>query len=161
MPTPPPLQSNQVVQQSPTGDIISSPVQMNKTKTALANMLSNRLSANNGPTMVQLAPSTDATQVVEPSAAGTLRMMTAQHNSSAPPGQQQFTIDPNVQQQQQQPPVPPPQFQRIQLQPANIVGQKPIAQANMIVTTQKIYTDGINDQVRHRNFFCSLFEIKK
>lgn len=126
---------------------------MNKTKTALANMLSNRLSANNGATM-QMQP-TDATQVVEPSAAGTLRMMTAQHNSSASPGQQQFTIDPNA----QPPPPPPPQFQRIQLQPANSVGQKPLAQANMIVTAQKIYPDNINDQVRSKfQFSCQNFQ---
>lgn len=48
--------------------------QMNaKTKTALANMLSSRLGGNNAPI---------PEQSVEPSAAGTLRMMTAQHNAS-------------------------------------------------------------------------------
>ena len=48
--------------------------QMNaKTKTALANMLSSRLGGNNVPI---------PEQSVEPSAAGTLRMMTAQHNAS-------------------------------------------------------------------------------
>lgn len=126
-------------------------MQMNKTKTALANMLSNRLSANNGGAAMQIQ-SGDATQVVEPSAAGTLRMMTAQHNSSTPPGQQQqqqFTIDPNAQAAPLPPPQQPhpPQFQRIQLQPAGAVGQKPIGQGNMIVTAQKIYPDGMNDQV--------------
>lgn len=133
---------------------------MNKTKTALANMLSNRLSnnsnTNNGVAMPMQAAD------VEPSAAGTLRMMTAQHNSSAqqplpppPTGpqqlQQQFSMDPTIVNvnalppQQVQPP-PPHQFQRIQLQPANTVGQKPIAQANMIVTTQKIYPDQMAEQ---------------
>lgn len=132
---------------------------MNKTKTALANMLSNRLSnsVNNGVAMPMQPGDGSTVQGVEPSAAGTLRMMTAQHNSSAPgpplpsaPGQQQFPIDPNAhvpppQQQQQQPlPRSPHQFQRIQLQPNNL--QKPIGQTNMIVTTQKIYPDTMNDQ---------------
>lgn len=58
------------------------PVQMNKTKTALANMLSNRLSNNGSVNAV-----TD--QTVEPSAAGTLRLMTAQHNAALNVGLQQ------------------------------------------------------------------------
>jgi PAX-interacting protein 1 len=48
----------------------------NKTKTALANMLSNRLSGN-GNVVVPIVEQ----NMVEPSAAGTLRMMTAQHNA--------------------------------------------------------------------------------
>lgn len=52
-------------------------MQANKTKTALANMLSNRLGNNGGvSSMQEVAP--------EPSAASTLRLMTAQHNQ---PGQ--------------------------------------------------------------------------
>lgn len=50
--------------------------QMNKTKTALANMLSNRLSNNGG------SASIVAETPVEPSAAGTLRLMGAQHNAA-------------------------------------------------------------------------------
>lgn len=108
---------------------------MNKTKTALANMLSNRLSnsgANGAPMPMQ---TTDGQNLVEPSAAGTLRMMTAQHNSPGPQAQQQFQVDPNATQQ----------FQRIQIQPG--AGQKPIPQGNMIVTAQKPFTENV-DQVK-------------
>ncbi|GAB0097831.1 PAX-interacting protein 1 [Sergentomyia squamirostris] len=50
---------------------------INKTKTALANMLNSRLSgANNGAVGATVVPDS------EPSAAGTLRMMTAQHNAA-------------------------------------------------------------------------------
>lgn len=108
-----------------------------KGKTALAHMLNNRLgnSGNNGASMpMQTA---DAQPVVEPSAAGTLRMMTAQHNSPVPQGQQQFQVDPNA---------PAPQFQRIQIQ---LPGQKPIPQGNMIVTAQKPFPpENVVDQVR-------------
>lgn len=46
----------------------------NKTKTALANMLNNRLGNNGSNPMPEAVP--------EPSAAGTLRLMTAQHNAT-------------------------------------------------------------------------------
>ena len=64
---------------------LSDPTSSAKTKTALANMLSSRLGGNNGNIPI-------IEQNVEPSASGTLRMMTAQHNASlnvqspVPPG---------------------------------------------------------------------------
>lgn len=68
----PPENVNMIEQQQiVTQDGVSS----SKTKTALANMLSNRLCGNNGNSV----PIVDQT---EPSAAGTLRMMTAQHNAA-------------------------------------------------------------------------------
>lgn len=106
--TTPPSGTSHVIIQDPN----ASPGQMNsKTKTALANMLSNRLGNNNGASSNSAAavstgnsggpiasgpgggPLTvtsgavgmaDPTNnvVVEPSAAGTLRMMTAQHNAA-------------------------------------------------------------------------------
>lgn len=108
---------------------------MNKTKTALAHMLNSRLSntGNNGAGMPMQA--TDAQPIAEPSAAGTLRMMTAQLNSPVSQGQPQFQVDPNA---------PPPQFQRIQIQQSP--GQKPMPQGNMIVTAQKPFPENI-DQV--------------
>ena len=78
--------------------------QMNaKTKTALANMLSSRLGGNNVPI---------AEPTVEPSAAGTLRMMTAQHNASlnVAPGNrtsQELLVIQQQQIQQQQSPQQP------------------------------------------------------
>lgn len=58
--------------------------QMNsKTKTALANMLSSRLS-NNGPPQ-HVEPQISVPPSPEPSAAGTLRLMTQQHNASLNP----------------------------------------------------------------------------
>lgn len=59
---------------------VTNAVQMNKTKTALANMLSNRLGNTNGPNISIPGPDTQA--IVEPSAAGTLRMISAQHNTN-------------------------------------------------------------------------------
>lgn len=67
-------QGGSIVQQVVTPDGSASP--MNKTKTALANMLSSRLS-NNGPNLTPVPESP-----TEPSAAGTLRLMTAQHNAA-------------------------------------------------------------------------------
>lgn len=86
LPTPPPNKVGGMLQQSSTQELLSSPVQMNKTELALVNMLSSQLgnsNANNGtPMPMQMADVT--TQSVEPpSAAGTLRLMTAQHNSFA------------------------------------------------------------------------------
>lgn len=86
-----------------------------KTKTALANMLSSRLGNNGNVAQIAEAP-------VEQSAAGTLRMMTAQHNAALnvqgmPPGvrtQQEMIV---LQQQQQQ------------IQP-QIVGGQTIVQAH-------------------------------
>lgn len=104
-------------------------------KTALANMLSNRAgnSGNNGANMpMQMA---DGQPIVEPSASGTLRMMTAQHNTPPQQAQPQFQVDPNAS----------PQFQRIQIQP--VAGQKPMVQGNMIVTAQKPFTENV-DQVK-------------
>lgn len=122
------------MQQQANVDGATTQVQMNKTKTALANMLSNRLShsGSNGAGITMQA--TDAQPIVEPSAAGTLRMISAQHNSPAPQGQQQFQVDPSVM----------PQFQRIQIQ--QVPGQKPMPQANMIVTAQKPFQEAV-DQV--------------
>lgn len=67
-----------VPQQQPHPETPAAGGQMiNKTKTALANMLNSRLSgANNGAVGATGVPET------EPSAAGTLRMMTAQHNAA-------------------------------------------------------------------------------
>lgn len=77
----------------------------------------------------------DGQSIVEPSAAGTLRMLTAQHNSPAPAGgQSQFHADPNA----------PAQFQRIQIQQP---GQKPMPQGNLIVTAQKPFAETA-DQVK-------------
>lgn len=71
-------EQQQQIQVPPDGsNPIASAVQMNKTKTALANMLSNRLSSNNG-TNIPVTPDPNT----EPSAAGTLRLMTAQHNAA-------------------------------------------------------------------------------
>ena len=76
-----------------------------KTKTALANMLSSRLSNNGNVTQIVEQPGVDQ------SAAGTLRMMTAQHNATLnvpgmPPGvvrsQQELIVLQQQQQQQQQ-----------------------------------------------------------
>lgn len=124
---------------------------MNKTKTALANMLSNRLgnsTSNNGPAM-PMQTVADGSNVVEPSAAGTLRMMTAQHNSPVPTqGQPQFAVDANGGASVTAP--PPPQFQRIQL-PPGATGQKPMAQGNMIITAQKPFVDNV-DQVKVFDF---------
>lgn len=122
-----------IVPQSPTGDVASNQVQLN-TKTELANMLRNRLgnSSANGGNMPM--PAVDGPNMVEPSAAGTLRMMNAQHNSPGPQAQQQFQADPNA----------PPQFQRIQIQPGAV--QKPMPQANLIVTSQKPFPENV-DQV--------------
>lgn len=66
-------QQTGIVQQVVTPDG-NSP--MNKTKTALANMLSSRLNSNGG----NMTPVSDTS--TEPSAAGTLRLMTAQHNAA-------------------------------------------------------------------------------
>ncbi|XP_059608090.1 PAX-interacting protein 1 [Phlebotomus argentipes] len=66
-----PQQQTHAEAAAPAGQMI------NKTKTALANMLNSRLSgANNG------AVGTPGVPESEPSAAGTLRMMTAQHNAA-------------------------------------------------------------------------------
>lgn len=121
-------------QQQVGSDGTTNQVQM-KTKTALAHMLSNRLSnsGNNGNITMQ---ATDAQPIVEPSAAGTLRMMTAQHNSPAPQIQQQFQVDSNA----------PPQFQRVQMH--QTAGQKPMPPANMIVTAQKPFLENM-DQVKY------------
>lgn len=59
-----------------TVDGVNQPQIISKTKTALANMLNNRMTGNNG--AVPGSPMPD----VEPSAAGTLRLMTAHHNAS-------------------------------------------------------------------------------
>jgi PAX-interacting protein 1 len=85
----------------------------NKTKTALANMLSNRLGNNGNVTQVVEQP--------EQSAAGTLRMMTAQHNATMnvpgiPPGVVRTPQEMIVLQQQQQ--------QQGQLQPQIVGGQQ-------------------------------------
>lgn len=122
-----------IVPQSPTGDVATNQVQLN-TKTELANMLRNRLgnSGANGGNMPM--PAVDGPNLVEPSAAGTLRMMTAQHNSPGPQAQQQFQADPNA----------PPQFQRIPIQPGAV--QKPMPHANLIVTSQKPFPENV-DQV--------------
>lgn len=82
----------------------------NKTKTALANMLSNRLGNNGNVTQIVDQP--------EQSAAGTLRMMTAQHNAALsvpgiPPGVVRTPQEMIVLQQQQQ-----------QLQPQIVGGQQ-------------------------------------
>lgn len=133
-----------IVLQSPTGDAAANQVQMNKTKTELANMLRNRLgnTGANGTNIPMQAA--DAQNLVEPSAAGTLRMMTAQHNSPGPQAQpQQFQVDPNA----------TPQFQRIQIQPG--AGQKPMPQGNLIVTSQKPFVENV-DQVR----FCRVIHCK-
>lgn len=101
---------------------LGDPTSSAKTKTALANMLSSRLGGNNGNIPI-------IEQNVEPSASGTLRMMTAQHNASlnvqstVPPGvsvrntqnemmvlQQQHGQQQNVNQQI------PPQQQQLQQQ---------------------------------------------
>lgn len=111
---------------------------MNKTKTALANMLSNRLSNSSNGAAIPMQTA-DGQNLVEPSAAGTLRMMTAQHNSPGAPVQQQFQVDPNA----------PPQFQRIQIQSG--AGQKPIPQTNLIVTAQKPFPENV-EQVNYVNY---------
>lgn len=132
-------------QQQPGVDGTANQVQMNKTKTALAHMLNSRLSntGNNGAGMPMQV--TDASQIAEPSAAGTLRMMTAQLNSPTQQGQQQFQVDPNS---------TPPQFQRIQIQQSP--GQKPIPQGNIIVTAQKPFPENvelvINDSFFSKNY---------
>lgn len=129
------------MQQQAGVDSAATQVQMNKTKTALANMLSNRLSnsGNNGTGMPMQV--TDAQPIVEPSAAGTLRMISAQHNSPAPQAQQQFQVDPNAM----------PQFQRIQIQ--QVPGQKPMPQTNMIVTAQKPFPEVVDQVYFKCNFF--------
>ncbi|XP_037036633.1 PAX-interacting protein 1 isoform X2 [Bradysia coprophila] len=68
-----------------------------KTKTALANMLSNRLSNNGSTPNIPESPT-------EPSAAGTLRLMTAQHNAALNQSTVQRTPQElaAIQQQQQQ-----------------------------------------------------------
>lgn len=80
-------------------------VSSSKTKTALANMLSSRLGNNGNVTQITEQPGVDQ------SAAGTLRMMTAQHNAALnvqgmPPGvvrnQQELIVLQQQQQQQQQ-----------------------------------------------------------
>ncbi|KAL1400707.1 hypothetical protein pipiens_007212 [Culex pipiens pipiens] len=108
-----------IVQQTlvgPPGDpnVPGSQQMKNQTKTALANMLSNRLGANGSvvPNIPDGPPGGP-----EPSAAGTLRMMTAQHNAAL-----QQTMNPRLsqdmlalqqqQQQQQQQVVGPMQQQR-------------------------------------------------
>lgn len=113
---------------------------MNKTRTALVQLINSRSSntGNNGAIMPK--QETDIQPIVEPSAAGTLRMMTAQLNSPTPQGQQQFQVDPNA---------PPPQFQRIQIQ--QTPGQKPMPQGNMIVTAQKPFPENV-DQVSVKSF---------
>lgn len=115
---------------------------MNKTKTALAHMLNSRLSStgNNGAGMIM--QQTDTQPITDHSAAGTLRMMTAQLNSPTTQGQQPFQVDQNA---------PPPQFQRIQIQQTP-PGQKPMAQGNMIVTAQKPFPDANADQVMNGKF---------
>lgn len=75
-------------------------VSSSKTKTALANMLSSRLSNNGNVTQLNESP-------VDQSAAGTLRMMTAQHNAALnvqgmPPGAVRNQQELIVLQQQQQ-----------------------------------------------------------
>lgn len=76
-------QIQQQQQQVTNIDSATNPVQMNKTKTALAHMLSNRLGNTNGPNMPISGP--DVQPIVEPSAAGTLRMISAQHNTNNMP----------------------------------------------------------------------------
>lgn len=130
---------------------------MNQAKTALAIHINSRLSnsGNNGANIpMQVA---DVQPIVEPSAAGTLRLMTAQHNLPNSQGQQQPQPPQQQQQSQQQPlplPLPQqfqvdpsagPQFQRIQIQQSP--GQKPMPQPNMIVTAQKPFPDNA-DQVK-------------
>lgn len=130
----PPNQVAGIVQQQvPGGDSSAS----NKAKTALANMLSSRLgnSGNNGTNVPMQTP--DGQPIVEPSASGTLRMMTAQHNTPPQQTQQQFQVDPNAS----------PQFQRIQIQP--VAGQKPMAQGNMIVTAQKPFPENVDQVSEH------------
>lgn len=84
----PQIQQQQVQQQQqqqlPNVDAATNQMQMNKTKTALQNMLSNRNMANtNNGTPVPIAgPEATVPIPGEPSAAGTLRMMTAQHNTT-------------------------------------------------------------------------------
>lgn len=81
--SPIPQIQQQQQQQVTNVDSVTNPVQMNKTKTALANMLSNRLGNTNGPNMPIAGP--DVQPIVEPSAAGTLRMISAQHNTNNMP----------------------------------------------------------------------------
>lgn len=109
-PTTPGTPSSQQIQ---IGQDPNSQASMNsKTKTALANMLSNRL-GNNG-NVVPNIPETPT----EPSAAGTLRLMTAQHNAALNQSINQSSVQRTpqelavIQQQQQQ------QQQQVQQQAA-------------------------------------------
>lgn len=104
-------------------------------------MLSNRLGGSNNNNGAAVPMQVD--QTAEPSAAGTLRMMTAQHNAALNPGVERTPQEMLSMQQQQQPPQQSPQA--IQTQNIQVGAQR--RTLGNITNNSPIVAAPINSQV--------------